>query len=153
MQPDAAVIRSTLNATGVHEAVVEESTLGIVCRVRSQDAVQSLQALRDSALDFIMLVDLFGTDTGNHVEITYHLRSFARDEDVFVKTELAYDGELASAWNLFASALLPERETAELFGLKISGHPNPKRLFTTDGTEPLLLKSVAIRTAEEVRNR
>ncbi|MRR12205.1 hypothetical protein EG835_07005, partial [bacterium] len=52
-----------------------------------------------------------------------------------------------------ASALLPERETAELFGLALCGHPNPKRLLTTEGIEPLLLKSVPIRSAEEVRAR
>jgi len=35
--------------------------------------------------------------------------------------------------------------------MTFTGHPNPKRLLTTDGTEPLLRKSVLIRTAEEVR--
>ena len=31
------------------------------------------------------------------------------------------------------------------------GHPNPKRLLTSEGTGPLLRRSVLIRTAEEVR--
>ena len=37
---------------------------------------------------------------------------------------------------------MPEREAAELFGLSLSGHPNPKRLLTTDGMPPLLLQVV-----------
>jgi NADH:ubiquinone oxidoreductase subunit C len=48
---------------------------------------------------------------------------------------------------------MPERETAELFGLSLSGHPNPKRLLTTDGVPPLLRKSVPVRTEEEVRRQ
>lgn len=153
MQPDAAVISSILNAAGVHEAQVEETTLGIVCRVLPGVTVEALEALKASELDFKMLVDTMGTDTGERIEICYHLRSFTRDEELFVKTDIAYDGELRSVWNSYPSALLSEREIAELFGLKLAGHPNPKRLFTTDGTAPLLRKSVEVRTAEEVRKR
>jgi NADH:ubiquinone oxidoreductase subunit C len=46
---------------------------------------------------------------------------------------------------------MPERETAELFGLGLDGHPNPKRLLTTDGVPPLLRRDVPIRTPEEFR--
>jgi len=150
--PDATVIRHILASAGI-EGEVEETTLGILARVGSDVAVETLRALREGELDFRMLLDLFGADTGEGIEITYHLRSLSRDEEMFVKTAVAYDGALRSAWNIFPSALMPERETAELLGLKLDGHPNPKRLLTTDGVEPLLRKSVAIRSAEEVRAR
>ena len=54
-------------------------------------------------------------------------------------------------WEIYPAALFPEREAAELLGMTLTGHPNPKRLLTVEGTEPLLRKSVAIRTAEEVQ--
>jgi len=146
------VIRHILASAGI-EGEVEETTLGILARVGSDVAVETLRALREGELDFRMLLDLLGADTGEGIEITYHLRSLSRDEEMFVKTSVAYDGALRSAWNIFPSALMPERETAELLGLKLDGHPNPKRLLTTDGVEPLLRKSVAIRSAEEVRAR
>ena len=42
---------------------------------------------------------------------------------------------------------------AELLGLTLAGHPNPKRLLTTDGIPPLLRKSQLIRSEEEVKRR
>ena len=101
------------------------------------------------AYDF--LVDLFATDTGERIEVTWHLRAFARYEDLYLKALVDYDGEAPSVWRVYPAALYPEREAAELLGMSFPGHPNPKRLLTTDGTEPLLRKSVLIRTAEEVR--
>jgi NADH-quinone oxidoreductase subunit C len=135
------------------EAQIAEENVGVVVRAAQSDAPAALAALRDSDFDFVMLLDLFGTDTGERIEMTYHLRSLARDEEIYVRCGVEYDGQLQSVWNVYPSALLPERETAELLGLMLSGHPNPKRLLTTDGVAPLLRKSVPIRTAEEVRAR
>ena len=117
------------------------------------DVVSALAALKASELAFVMLVDLLGIDTGEELEVSYHLRSFARDEEMHVKTRLPYDAELASVWEVYPAALMPERETAELFGLTLAGHPNPKRLLTTEGVLPLLRKSVPVRTTEESRDR
>ncbi|MDP2182669.1 MAG: NADH-quinone oxidoreductase subunit C [Actinomycetota bacterium] len=153
MLPDATVLSHILAGAGVGGAEVDRSGPGMIVRVDAADAPVALAALRSGDLDFRMLLDFFGTDTGEDIEITYHLRSFTRDEEVYVKTTLPYDGELTSVWNTHPSALMPERETAELLGLVLSGHPNPKRLFTTDGVAPLLRKSVPIRSPEEVRNR
>jgi Ni,Fe-hydrogenase III component G len=51
-------------------------------------------------------------------------------------------------------ALYPEREIAEMFGLDLCGHPNPKRLLTTEDSPPALLRrSTPIRTDEEVHDR
>lgn len=151
MLPDHAKVKSILAA--FPEATVGTETVGLVVRLAEGDVVDALATLKASDLDFVMLVDLLGADTGEAVEVTYHLRSFAREEDLFVKAEVAYGGVLRSVWNTYPSALLPERETAELLGLTLAGHPNPKRLLTIEGEEPLLRKTVAIRTPEEVRDR
>jgi NADH:ubiquinone oxidoreductase subunit C len=151
--PDTAVVRSTLASADVGEVTVEEAGFGLVVRVAEGDAAAALSALKDSEDSFVFLVDLFGVDTGEEVEITYHVRSFLRDEELYVRTTIPYDATLSSVWQVHPAALLPERETAELLGLSLDGHPNPRRLLTTDGSPPLLRKSVPIRTAEEVRDR
>lgn len=148
MRPDAAKLRTLVEAGGV-AAEVEESALGEVVRVTPDAVVDALAALKNAG--FESLVDLFGCDTGEAVELVYHLRSYAAARNAYVKTTLPYDAEITSVWNLYPSALMPERETAELLGLRLAGHPNPKRLLTTDGIEPLLRKSVPIRTVEEVK--
>ena len=129
------------------------TALGVVVRVAPPMARDTLQALRDSDHGFTYVVDMFGIDTGEAVDAVYHLRSFSRDEEVYVKAAHPYGSDLASVWEVFPAVLMPERELAEMFGLTLSGHPNPKHLLLTDAVEPLLLKSVPIRTAEEVRNR
>ncbi|MDY0087019.1 MAG: NADH-quinone oxidoreductase subunit C [Coriobacteriia bacterium] len=152
MLPDKTVVNSALGAIA-GGAEVTETTLGVVARVAASEAPAALAILKAEPLDFVMLVDMLGTDTGEDIEVTYHLRSFSRDEDLYVKCVLPYDGVLNSVWTVYPSALLPERETAELLGLTLARHPNPKRLLTTEGTPPLLRRSQVIRTIEEVRDR
>jgi NADH:ubiquinone oxidoreductase subunit C len=137
-----------LTAAGV-PAEFESPALGLVARIPSARVADALAALSQAGYD--MLVDLFGTDTGERIELTYHLRAFAGLHDLYVKCLVDYDGEAPSAWRSYPAALYPEREAAELFGMSFPGHPNPKRLLTTEGVEPLLRKSVPIRSAEEVR--
>jgi NADH:ubiquinone oxidoreductase subunit C len=113
---------------------------------RILDALAALQTL---GYDF--LVDLFGTDTGEKIELTYHLRAFATREDLYLKVLVNYDGQAPSVWCVHPAALYPEREAAELLGMSFPGHPNPKRLLTTDGFPPMLRKTELIREAGEVQ--
>jgi len=154
LKPDVTHIAKALERAGVLvETVADSNGLGVVVRVAPSHACETLQALCDSDHHFSYLVDLFGIDTGEAVDAVYHLRSFSRDEEVYVKSAHAYGSDLASVWGVFPAVLMPERELAEMFGLTLSGHPNPKHLLLTEAVEPLLLKRVAIRSAEEVRNR
>ncbi len=154
MKPDVTHIAKALETAGAPVVSIDEiDTLGVVVRVEPHQAGAVLKALRDSDHAYSFVVDLFGIDTGEHIDAVYHLRSFTRDEEVYIKAAHPYGSDLASVWEVYPAALMPERELAEMFGLTLSGHPNPKHLLLTSGIEPLLLKSVAIRTAEEVRNR
>ena len=153
MQPDATVIKRVLESAGILAEVAEQAPLGLVCRVSAAEARDSVVALRDSKLAFDFLVDLFGIDTGQAVDVVYHLRSLSRDEEIVIKAVHDYDGALTSIWDVFPAALMPERECCELFGLRLAGHPNPKRLLTTDGCPPFLRKEIEIRSAQVVRDR
>lgn len=150
MRPDARSSRAVLKRAGV-PADFETLALGEVARVPAADVIAALKALKDSGYE--SLIDFDGIDTGDDITLTWRLRSYSADRETYVRTSVAYGAEIASVWNVYPSALMPERETAELFGMRLAGHPNPKRLLTTDGVPPLLLKEVPIRTEEEVKAR
>jgi NADH-quinone oxidoreductase subunit C len=126
-----------------------DEPLGPVVRLGADRICDALAALQTVGYDF--LVDLFGTDTGERIELTYHLRAFATLEDHYLKVLVDYDGEAPSVWRVYPAALYPEREAAEMLGLSFPGHPNPKRLLTTEGFPPMLRKSERIREAGEVQ--
>ncbi len=153
LHPDVPAIDSALRHAAAHTAHVEQAGFGALVRVEASDLASALLALRDTSSEFTFMVDLFAVDTGESVEITYHLRSLSRDEEIYVRMGVPYDGSFASIWEIYPAALMPEREVAEMFGLSLTGHPNPKRLLTTEGLDPMLLKRIAIRGAEEVRSR
>jgi NADH-quinone oxidoreductase subunit C len=146
--PAASAHAAILRDAGIAFELAEE-TVEVTLRVGAADVSAALGSFASAGYE--QLVDLFGTDTGEAIEVTYHLRHFSDYTSVFVKAVVPYDGEIASVWQIYPAALFPERETAELLGMSFPGHPNPKRLLTVEGTEPLLRKSVLIRDAEEVR--
>lgn len=148
MLPDSTQLARTLAASDVQGAEYAESALGLVCTVPGESVHATLSAL--AAAGYSMLVDITGADTGEGLELTYHLRSFAKDEEVFVRSGIPYDGAVRSAWDVYPAAIYTEREIAELLGMRFDGHPNPKRLFTTDRVEGWLLrKATPIRSHDE----
>jgi len=136
-------------ASGVAGVEFRDAEIGMLARVPHESAAALLTALRDAG--FESLIDFDGVDTGDDIELTWRVRSYARGAEAVVKAAAPYDGTIESVWTIYPSALMPERETAELFGLGLEGHPNPKRLLTTDGVPPLLRRGVAIRSPEEFR--
>lgn len=153
MKPDSTAVASIFDRAGVPAQVEEVPNLGPVFRVEAGRVRDALMALKVSDRDIDCLMDTFGIDTGEAIDVVYRTRSRSRDEDVVIKALHSYDSVYTSVWDLFPSALMPERELCELFGMRLAGHPNPKRLLTTDGIPPLLRKSVEIRGADEVRDR
>lgn len=151
-------------------SVETEGKLGIVVRVTPDQRDGVLLALRDSDLQFEQLLDTFGADligtdeveadaekgiealpaTLGCIEVTYYLRSYKHDTDVRLKMQLPYGATYYSIIEIYLSVYLAERELAEMFGLVLEGHPNPKRLVTNENFVTPLLKSVEIRGKDEV---
>ncbi len=145
-------ISAAFAVAGVPHTVEEILPLGEFIRVAPLDAKAAVRVAK-AQCDMDYYIDVFGIDTGEGVDVVIHLRSFAQKADLIIKSLHPYGGTWASIWEDFPPALMPERELCEMFGLKLAGHPNPKRLLTTDGIEPPLLKSTLLRTVEEVRGR
>lgn len=153
MKPDVTALKAALAASGVPGVEPEEHpTLGVVVRVPTGQAGPVMLALRDAGYNY--LVDTFGIDTGEQVDVVYFLRSMSRDEELRVRMFVPYGGTLVSMFDIYHSGLYPERELAEMFGLTLEDHPNPKRLLTNDDLPwPLLLKTTPIRTEAETHER
>ena len=151
MRPDVAAVTHALESA-CPDCAVSEEAWGVLCIVSAEKADAALAALASSGYE--MLVDLFASDTGEGLEITYHLRSHGGDTELYARVAVGYDGEVPSVWETHPAALYAEREAAELFGLSFPGHPNPKRLLTSDDVPGYLMrKAVPVRTHEEVVRR
>lgn len=147
MPLDATELSRLLRHADIDVDAADER-FGALGRVSAAHAGGALAALK--AAGFQMFVDEFGSDTGEELEVTWHVRRMEPLADARLRATLAYDSELPSVWEVFPAALYAEREIAEMFGVTLSGHPNPKRLLTTDELEVWpLRKSVPVRARHE----
>jgi NADH-quinone oxidoreductase subunit C len=66
-------------------------------------------------------------------EVVWVLYSFARNERVRVKTQIADSASLPSSVPIWPTANWLEREVFDMFGIKFDGHPDLKRILLPDG--------------------
>jgi NADH-quinone oxidoreductase subunit C len=96
---------------------------------------ESLQVLRNEE-QFDYCVDITAVhypQREKQFEVLWVLYSFARNERIRVKTQIA-DGEtLPSSVPIWEGANWLEREVFDMFGIKFDGHPDMKRILLPDG--------------------
>ncbi|MGA7559318.1 MAG: NADH-quinone oxidoreductase subunit C, partial [Terriglobales bacterium] len=66
-------------------------------------------------------------------DVVWILYSFARNERVRVKTQIADGASIPSSVPLWATANWLEREVYDMFGIQFDGHPDLKRILLPDG--------------------
>ncbi len=66
-------------------------------------------------------------------DVLWVLYSFARNERIRVKTQIADGDSIASSVPIWATANWLEREVFDMFGIKFDGHPDMKRILLPDG--------------------
>ena len=66
-------------------------------------------------------------------DVVWVLYSFARNERIRVKTQIADGATLPSSVPIWAGANWLEREVFDMFGIKFDGHPDMKRILLPDG--------------------
>jgi NADH-quinone oxidoreductase subunit C len=66
-------------------------------------------------------------------DVLWVLYSFARNERIRVKTQIADAETIASSVPIWATANWLEREVFDMFGIKFDGHPDMKRILLPDG--------------------
>jgi NADH-quinone oxidoreductase subunit C len=66
-------------------------------------------------------------------DVLWVLYSFARNERIRVKTQIADGERIASVVSIWTTANWLEREVFDMFGIKFDGHPDMKRILLPDG--------------------
>jgi NADH-quinone oxidoreductase subunit C len=66
-------------------------------------------------------------------DVIWVLYSFARNERIRVKTQIADGATLPSSVPIWTGANWLEREVYDMFGIKFDGHPDMKRILLPDG--------------------
>ncbi len=95
----------------------------------------SLERLgRDRTPPYDYLLDLFGVDLGDDLEVIIHLGRALSPEVVRVKTRLARQGpNVPTVTDIWPGAAWPEREMMEMYGISVEGHPDPRHLLLPEG--------------------
>lgn len=92
----------------------------------------------DPACDYDFLTDLSGldrlrlhADASPRFEVIVHLYSRNRNDRLRIKTRPTDDSApvLLTITDIYPAANWPEREVWDMFGVRFTGHPNPKRML------------------------
>ena len=66
-------------------------------------------------------------------DVLWNLYSYARNERVRVKTQIADGASIPSSVSIWPTANWLEREVYDMFGITFDGHPDLKRILLPDG--------------------
>ncbi len=124
----------------------ERGVLDLIVHVSRADVVRALRMLKqDDELQFNYLRSLTAVDNeADGVDVVYHLYSIPKNINVTVKATLPPDDKvLETATTVWQAANWLERETAEMFGVRFTGHPDPRTLLMPEDMTDVfpLLKS------------
>jgi NADH:ubiquinone oxidoreductase subunit C len=101
-------------------------------RVAPGDVVEVLRALHDEPdLDFQVLADLAGVDTGAHMQVVYHLWSATTPDWLRVVADgmPRDDPRIPSLTGLWPGAEWMEREAYDMFGIIFEGNRDLRRIY------------------------
>jgi Ni,Fe-hydrogenase III component G len=97
--------------------------------IDSQRLKDLLRMLRRSGITHISTIT--GVDLGDVVEVIYHFD--CRPAILNLKIQLLKDNlKVPTVTDIFPGAILYERDLMEMLGVKVEGHPDPRRLFLPD---------------------
>ncbi len=103
----------------------------IKIRVNADDLVEIMEYIANE-LKFPSLEAVSGVDWETHFEVVYHIDRWDGDPTIIqvqVKLENRDNPEVPSVTSIWASADWHEREVFDLYGIRITNHPNLKRLL------------------------
>ena len=124
-------------------ARAERGVRDVIVHVPPTEIVRALRALKtDATLNFDYLRNLTAVDNEDEgIDVVYHLYSTTAKHNLTVKATLANDHLIIdTATVVWRAANWLERETAEMFGVRFTGHPDPRTLLMPedmDDTFPL----------------
>lgn len=106
----------------------------LVIHINVEDNVKVLTFLRDE-LEYEMLMELSAIDyiaQRGGFEIFYEMLSLTKRKRMRVKTFIRQKQPIESVYSVFKMANWAEREMYDMYGVKITNHPNMKRIIMPD---------------------
>jgi NADH:ubiquinone oxidoreductase subunit C len=100
-------------------------------QVEAKNLIEIMEYIANE-LEFPSLEAISGVDWESYFEVVYHIDRWDGDPTVIqihVKLEDRDNPEVPTITSIWASADWHEREVFDLYGIRISGHPNLKRLL------------------------
>ncbi|MCK9487577.1 MAG: NADH-quinone oxidoreductase subunit C [Dehalococcoidia bacterium] len=110
----------------------EAGRIDLIVHVPRDEVIDALRRLKtDETLSFDYLRSLTAVDNEDEgMDVVYHLYSTTTRHNVTVKATLPNeDLSLDTATPVWKGANWLERETAEMFGIRFHGHPDPRNLL------------------------
>lgn len=145
--PPSLQVLDGVVATQLGERVVERSEAfgELTYRVAAgdwKDVLRFLKEAPEAAFDQLdcLLGDHLPERRDKPLAVVVHLVSHTHGHRLRVKTDLAEGEELATVTDLWPSAGFDEREAWEMFGIPFAGHPDLRRLLTTEDFEGFPLR-------------
>ena len=124
----------------------EPGALDLIVHIPREELLRGLHALRDDeALRFDYLRCLTAVDNEDRgIDVVYHLYSVEQRHNLTVKATLPNDDlTVDTATTVWKAANWLERETAEMFGIRFNGHPDPRTLLLPeDMTDSFPLRKI-----------
>ncbi|HWC36007.1 MAG TPA: NADH-quinone oxidoreductase subunit C [Mycobacteriales bacterium] len=120
--------------------------------VTAERWVEAARELRDSGFDFFDWLSAYD-DSPAGLAVVARVWAVGRREGAILRTWVLPDGgALPTLTSLWAGAGWHERETAEMFGVTFTGHPDPRPLLLPNGFDGHPLRKdfvLASRVAKE----
>ncbi len=113
-------------------AYIEITELVVI--IKPEDNVELLTFLRDE-LAYEMCMELSAIDyiaTKGGFEIFYEMLSLIKNRRVRVKTFIRQKQPIETIYSVFKMASWSEREMYDMYGVKVTNHPNMKRIIMPD---------------------
>jgi NADH-quinone oxidoreductase subunit C len=105
-------------------------------RIRPADVPEVMRTLHDDpAFGFVVLADLAGVDTGEHMQVVYHLWSATTPDwlRVIADSMPREDPRVPTLTGLWPGAEWMERETYDMFGIIFEGNRDLRRIYMPPG--------------------
>jgi Ni,Fe-hydrogenase III component G len=97
--------------------------------VERERLLDVLQVLKDSGVQHLSTIS--GVDRGSHISVLYHLD--CRPCLLSLRVNLpAENPEVRTVSDILPGAELYERDLMEMLGVRVTGHPDPRRFFLPD---------------------